>query len=96
MTENGQRYYVKRFMIEHPDQRRNIYFRTCLDSKLQIVAYGLPSQRLKWSYFQNAVLRTKVIIALEEYIAVKGIKALGNQLTAEKIKRHQPIGPASL
>ena len=34
-----------------------------------------------------------MIINLEDYIAIKGIKALGNQLTAEKIKAIDLLDP---
>ena len=77
-----ERYYVKRFMIEHPD-REERFISDHPNSKLMIVAMDFrPMAEIVYSKrsLENEVLN------FEEFIAVKGIKALGNQLTAEKIK----------
>ena len=83
------RYYVKRFMIEHPD-REEIFISEHPDSKLQIVALDYrPRAEI---IFSKRSLEN-MIINLEEYIAIKGIKALGNQLTNEKIKAVDLLEP---
>ena len=77
-----ERYYVKRFMIEHPD-REEKFISEHTGSKLMIVAMDFrPMAEVIYSKrsLENEVLN------FEDFIAVKGIKALGNQLTAEKIK----------
>ena len=77
-----ERYYVKRFMIEHPD-REEKFISEHPGSKLMIVAMDFrPMAEVIYSKrsLDNEILN------FEEFIAVKGIKALGNQLTAEKIK----------
>lgn len=77
-----QRYYVKRFMIEHPDKDEK-FISEHDDSKLIIVAMDFrPMAEIVYSKrsLENETLN------FEEFIAIKGIKALGNQLTNEKIK----------
>ncbi len=77
-----ERYYVKRFMIEHPD-REEKFISEHAGSKLMIVAMDFrPMAEVIYSKrsLENEILN------FEEFIAVKGIKALGNQLTVEKIK----------
>ncbi len=77
-----ERYYVKRFMIEHPD-REEKFISEHAGSKLMIVAMDYrPMAEVTYS---KRSLENE-IINFEEFIAVKGIKALGNQLTTEKIK----------
>jgi len=77
-----ERYYVKRFMIEHPD-REEKFISEHAGSKLLIVAMDFrPMAEVIYSKrsLENEILN------FENFIAVKGIKALGNQFTAEKIK----------
>ena len=77
-----ERYYVKRFMIEHPD-REEKFISEHPSSKLLIVAMDFrPMAEVIYSKrsLENETLN------FEEFIAVKGIKALGNQFTTEKIK----------
>ncbi len=78
-----ERYYVKRFMIEHPD-REEKFISDHPNSKLQIIAVDYrPIAEIIYSKrsLDNQNLN------FEEFIAVKGIKSLGNQLTTDKIKQ---------
>ena len=71
-----ERYYVKRFMIEHPD-REEKFITENPSSKLMIVAMDFrPMAEVVYS---KRSLENE-IINFEEFISVKGIKALGNQL----------------
>ena len=84
-----ERYYVKRFMIEHPD-REEKFISEHAGSKLMIVAMDYrPMAEVTYS---KRSLENE-IINFEEFIAVKGIKALGNQLTTEKIKDINLLDP---
>jgi len=76
------RYYVKRFMIEHPD-REEKFITEHPASKLMIVA--MDFRPMAEVIYSKRSLDNE-IINFEEFIAVKGIKALGNQMSAEKIK----------
>ncbi len=87
-----ERYYVKRFMIEHPD-REEKFISEHAGSKLMIVAMDFrPMAEVIYSKrsLENEILN------FEEFIAVKGIKALGNQLTVEKIKDINLLDPLTL
>ncbi len=77
-----ERYYVKRFMIEHPD-REEKFISEHAGSKLMIVA--MDYRPMAEVIYSKRSLDNE-IINFEEFIAVKGIKALGNQLSTEKIK----------
>ena len=83
------RYYVKRFMIENPNKEEK-FITDHPDSQLQIVALDYrPVAEITFS--KRSLENT--IINFEEYIAVKGIKALGNQLTNDKIKNVNLLDP---
>jgi len=77
-----ERYYVKRFMIEHPD-REEKFITEHPSSKLMIVA--MDFRPMAEVIYSKRSLDNE-IINFEEFIAVKGIKALGNQMSTEKIK----------
>ncbi|MEN8186662.1 MAG: DNA gyrase/topoisomerase IV subunit A [Bacteroidota bacterium] len=84
-----ERYYVKRFMIEHPDKEED-FITEHESSKLQIVSTDFrPMAEIIFSKrsLENETLN------FQEFIAIKGIKALGNQLTTEKIKTINLLDP---
>ena len=84
-----QRYYVKRFMIENPNKEEKII--TNHDkSFLEIVSTDF--RPMAEVVFSKRSLENE-IVNFEEFIAVKGIKAIGNQLTAEKIKQVNLLEP---
>ncbi|MGB0880971.1 MAG: DNA gyrase/topoisomerase IV subunit A [Polaribacter sp.] len=78
-----ERYFVKRFLIEMAD-KEEIFISDHPKSQLEIIATDYrPVAEI---IFSKRSLE-KMKINLEEFITVKGIKALGNQLTIEKIKQ---------
>jgi topoisomerase-4 subunit A len=78
-----QRYYVKRFLIETTD-KEEVFISEHPKSQLEIVATDF--RPMAEVVFSKRSLEN-MEINLEEFIAVKGIKALGNQLTIDKIKQ---------
>jgi topoisomerase-4 subunit A len=84
-----QRYYVKRFMIENPNKVEKII--TDHDkSFLEIVTTDFrPMAEI---IFSKRSLDNKTL-NFEEFISIKGIKAIGNQLTTEKIKQVNLLEP---
>lgn len=77
------RYYIKRFLVELTD-KEEIFISNHPKSQLEIVSTDYrPIAEIQYSKrsLQNQEIN------LEEFIAVKGIKAQGNQLTTEKIKQ---------
>ena len=84
-----ERYYVKRFMIEHPDKEEK-FITDHPGSKLQIVA--LDYRPVAEVVYSKRSLENE-ILNFEEFIAIKGIKAIGNQFTNEKIKDINLLDP---
>ncbi len=84
-----ERYYVKRFMIEHPDKEEK-FISDHQNSKLLIVALDYrPMAEIVYS--KRSLENEK--LNFEVFIAIKGIKTLGNQLTTEKIKQINLLEP---
>ncbi len=77
-----EKYYIKRFMIDNPN-KSELFITEHPKSQLEIVSTDY--RPMVEVVFSKRSLEN-IEINLEEFIAVKGIKALGNQLTAEKIR----------
>ncbi|HIP27157.1 MAG TPA: DNA gyrase/topoisomerase IV subunit A, partial [Flavobacteriaceae bacterium] len=78
-----QRYYVKRFIIENPN-KEELIISTSEKSFLEIISTDYrPMAEIVYS---KRSLENENI-NFEEFISIKGIKAIGNQLTSEKIKQ---------
>ena len=83
------RYYIKRFLIE-TSEKEEVFISEHPKSQLEIVATDYkPVAEVVYS---KRSLENETV-NLEEFIAVKGIKALGNQLTTEKIKQVNLLEP---
>ncbi len=78
-----ERYFVKRFLIESTD-KEEIFISEHPKSQLEIVATDY--RPIAEVVFSKRSLEN-IQVNFEEFIAVKGIKAKGNQLTTEKIKQ---------
>ncbi len=84
-----ERYYVKRFMIDHPD-REDRFITDHPKSQLEIIATDYrPNAEV---IFSKRSLEN-IVVDFEEFIAVKGIKAIGNQLTTERVKQVNLLEP---
>ncbi len=84
-----ERYYVKRFLIETTEKEEE-FISDHPKSRLEIVATDYrPIAEIQFSKrsLENEELN------FEEFIAVKGIKALGNKLTTDKIKNVNLLDP---
>lgn len=78
-----ERYYVKRFLIE-TEEKEETFISEHSKSQLEIIA--IDHRPMAEIIFSKRSLDKKEI-NFEEFIAVKGIKAQGNQLTTDKIKQ---------
>ncbi|CAM4206041.1 DNA gyrase/topoisomerase IV subunit A [Gillisia limnaea] len=88
-----ERYYVKRFLIENPDKEEN-FIGDHEKSFLELVSTDyIPRVELVFNKLKGKEQRTNEEVNVEEFISVKGIKALGNQLTAEKLKQLNLLDP---
>ena len=88
-----ERFYVKRFLIEHPDKEER-FISDHEDSYLELVSTDyIPRAEVVYTKPKGKERRENDLINLEEFIAVKGIKALGNQLTSEKVNQVNLLDP---
>jgi len=84
-----EKYFVKRFMIDNPN-KEEIFISEHPKSQLEIVATDYrPMAEVVFSKRSLEPME----VNFEEFIAVKGIKALGNQLTTDKIKQVNMLEP---
>ncbi|OYU84446.1 MAG: DNA topoisomerase IV [Flavobacterium sp. BFFFF2] len=87
-----ERYYVKRFLIEHAN-KEEIFISENDKSYLELVSTDWrPVVEVHFAKVKG-VQKDPITIDLEQFIAVKGIKALGNQLTSDKVKQINLLEP---
>ena len=84
--------FLKRFLVENPN-KEEIFITEHDKSFLEIVSTDWkPVAEVVYAKIKG-VQKDNQTILLEEFINVKGIKALGNQLTADKIKQITMLEP---
>jgi len=82
-----QRYYVKRFLIEQEGKEES-FISDHQDSQLEIVSTDWrPIADVEFTKERGKDRKDNMQVNLEEFISVKGINALGNQLTKDKINQ---------
>src|SRR5690554_3862409 len=78
-------FYVKRFLIDHPDKEENI-ITDHPDSYLEkIFTDYRPMAEVIFAKKRGQEREENLELNLEEFIAIKGIGAMGNQLTKDKV-----------
>ena len=88
-----ERYYVKRFMIDQPE-KEELIITDHPNSQLEAVSTDyIPRIEIEFKKARGKERRDNETINLEEFIAVKGIKAQGNQLTSENVKQIDLLDP---
>ena len=81
-----ERYFVKRFLVEN-ENKEEIFITEHEKSQLEIVSTDWrPVAEVVFAKVKG-VQKENQIIDLEQFITIKGIKALGNQLTSDKLKQ---------
>lgn len=95
---DGERelFYVKRFLVENPE-KEELIITEHPESYLEIIFTDYrPMAEVVFVKERNKDRRENLVINLEEFITVRGIQALGNQLTREKvldINALEPLAP---
>jgi len=88
-----ERYYVKRFLIEQ-EGKEETFISSHPESQLEIVSTDWrPMAEVEFTKERGKDRKPNMEVDLEEFIAVKGINALGNQLTKEKINQISLLDP---
>lgn len=81
-----ERYFVKRFLIEN-ENKEELIIAEHAKSRLEIVSTEhRPVMEIVFEKVKGKDPKPNQTIDVENFIAVKGIKAQGNQLTTDKIK----------
>jgi topoisomerase-4 subunit A len=87
-----EKYFIKRFLIDN-ENKEEVFITEHPKSHVEIVATDYrPVAEVIFSKIKG-VQKENQTIDFEEFISVKGIKALGNQLTADKIKQINLLEP---
>ncbi|NNC50072.1 MAG: DNA gyrase/topoisomerase IV subunit A [Flaviramulus sp.] len=92
---NGEKelYYIKRFIIEQEGKEES-FISDHAKSQLEIVSTDWkPMAEVEFTKVRGKDRKDNLVINLEEFIAIKGISALGNQLTKEKVKHINILDP---
>ncbi|MFC4721946.1 DNA gyrase/topoisomerase IV subunit A [Geojedonia litorea] len=88
-----ERYFVKRFLIEN-ENKEEVFISDHSKSHLEIVSTDWkPLAEVEFTKERGKDRKDNLIVNLEEFIAIKGITALGNQLTKEKVNQINLLDP---
>ncbi|MEZ4802655.1 MAG: DNA gyrase/topoisomerase IV subunit A [Gelidibacter sp.] len=88
-----ERYFVKRFLIEN-ENKEEIFISEHSNSQLEIVSTDWrPIAEVVFNKPRGKEQRDNEELNFEEFISIKGIKALGNQFTTDKIKQVSLLDP---
>ena len=88
-----ERYYVKRFLVENGN-REEMFISEHPKSFLELISTDWrPQIDIEFSKLKGKDAKPNQNIDLENFISIKGIKALGNQLTVEKVKNINILDP---
>ncbi|MEN1784694.1 MAG: DNA gyrase/topoisomerase IV subunit A [Bacteroidota bacterium] len=87
------RYYVKRFVIDQPGKEEVVISDHPKSQMALIATDWLPVIEISFTKLRGKAQRPSEKISLEAFIALKGIRAMGNQLTPHKIKQIRALSP---
>jgi len=87
-----EKYFVKRFLIEN-ENKEEIFITEHPKSQLEIVSTDYrPVAEVIFAKIKG-IQKENQTVDLESFISVKGIKAIGNQLTGDKLKQVNLLEP---
>mgnify|MGYP000380277814 FL=1 len=82
-----QRFFVKRFLVENENKHEK-FISDHKDSFLELISTDWkPVIEIVFNKIKNKTQKPNQVIELEQFISIKGVKAMGNQLSSEKIKQ---------
>ena len=86
-------FYVKRFLVEHPDKEDLIITEHNNSYLEKIFTDYRPMAEVVFGKKRGQEREENMELNLEEFIAIKGITAMGNQLTKEKVLEINTLEP---
>ncbi|ALM07162.1 DNA topoisomerase IV subunit A [Sediminicola sp. YIK13] len=88
-----EKYYIKRFVIES-EGKEELFISEHPKSVLELISTDWrPVVEIEFTKPRGKDAKPNQTIDLENFIAIKGIKALGNVLTSEKVKSVNALEP---
>lgn len=88
-----ERYYIKRFLIENTN-KEELVITEHNKSKLELLLTDWrPQIEVSFVKPRGKEAKPNLLVDVESFISVKGIKALGNQLTSDKVKSVERLEP---
>ena len=86
-------FYVKRFLIENPDREELIITEHPKSYLERVFTDYRPQAEIVFVKERGKERKENQEINLEEFIAIKGITAMGNQLTKDKVLEINALSP---
>jgi topoisomerase-4 subunit A len=86
-------YYVKRFLVENPDKEENIltdHSKTYLE---KVFTDFRPVAEVVFAKTRGRDRKPNLKVDLEQFISIKGISAMGNRLTRDKVLDINALDP---
>nr|WP_298789532.1 DNA gyrase/topoisomerase IV subunit A [uncultured Allomuricauda sp.] len=88
-----ERYYIKRFLIENAN-KEELVISEHPKSLMELVSTDWrPMIEIEFPKSRGKEAKPNQQVDVESFISLKGIKAIGNQLTAEKVKNINALEP---
>ena len=88
-----ERYYVKRFLVEN-ENKEETFITEHEKSQLEIISTDWrPVAEIVFGKERGKDQKSNLEIDLEDFITIKGIKAIGNTLTTNKVKQINLLDP---
>jgi len=82
-----KRFFVKRFLVENENKHEK-FISDHKDSFLELISTDWrPVIEVVFNKIRNKTQKPNQVIELEQFISIKGVKAMGNRLSSEKIKQ---------
>ncbi|MBR9757228.1 MAG: DNA gyrase/topoisomerase IV subunit A [Algicola sp.] len=92
---NGERelYYVKRFLVEN-EGKEEAFLPEHPETQLEVVSTDWrPVAEIEFTKERGKDRKQNLEVNLEEFISIKGINAIGNQLTRDKVNQINLLDP---
>lgn len=88
-----EKYYIKRFLIEN-ENKEDLFISEHPKTYLELVSTDWrPVVEVEFVKPRGKDAKPNQIVDIEDFISVKGFKALGNQLTVDKVKNMNALEP---
>ena len=88
-----QLFYVKRFLIENPDKEECIITEHPKSYLEHVFTHYKPVAEVVYVKERGKDRKDNLTVSLEDFISIKGITAMGNQLTKEKVLEINELEP---